>query len=273
MQTHYNFKIYFLDMDGTFVDKPEELPEGKLGISQENLDTVSKLAKSKPVIISTGRSNSDYLLRVAKLINAPYCVCQNGSLIVDSNNKQLQKIEIDEHSTQELIKYMQSRNLFYTMDEGGVIYYGKNYNCDFERPWVKLLKKVPYKDMPKIKKACKFLCYGVDKDGINQIIEELKVKLPHLTFHKVSYGYSIEITSDKASKGKGNAFVANLLNIDPKECVHIGDIGNDTNALPEIGSFIAMGNATDEVKSFAMKIAPDFRNAGLAKLIKELENM
>ena len=136
-----------------------------------------------------------------------------------------------------------------------------------------MLKKVPYKDMPKIKKACKFLCYGVDKDGINQIIEELKIKLPHLTFHKVSYGYSIEITSDKASKGKGNAFVAYLLNIDPKECVHIGDTGNDTNALPEIGSFIAMGNATDEVKSFAMKIAPDFRNAGLAKLIKELENM
>ncbi len=270
---HTNYEAYFLDLDGTVVDEPEKTNDGELGISQKNIDSLIKLSNLKPIIISTGRANSDYVLKIANLINAPYCICENGSLIVDKNNNVVKKIEIDKDTTTKLIKYMQDRNLFYTMNEGGIIYYGKNYSCDFERPWVKWHKKVPYSEMPYTEAACKFLCYGVTKEEIDLIIADLKIKLPNLSFHKVSFGYSIEITSNLASKGKGGAFVASLLGFSAKNSVHIGDTGNDINALPEIGSFIAMGNAIDEVKAHACYIAPEFRDGGISKLIKELENI
>ncbi|VEU61310.1 COF family HAD hydrolase protein (plasmid) [Mycoplasmopsis fermentans] len=54
---------------------------------------------------------------------------------------------------------------------------------------------------------------------------------------------------------------------------HIGDSGNDLNALPEIGTFIAMENAMDEVKEVAHYIGPSFENSGIAKLFKDLKEI
>lgn len=264
------FDAYFIDLDGTTIDKPEEQKTSSYGLSLENLEALKKLLAKKPVIISTGRANSEFVINVANKIGSPYCICMNGSLIVDNKNNLIKTIPIDEETTKKLLEYMESRNLFYTMNEGGKIYYGKNYSCDFERPWVQWHEKLPYSERPNVKTPCKFLCYGLTKEKIHEMIEDLRIKLPKLEFHKVSYGYSIEITNKLASKGKGGAYVASLLNIDPKKSCHIGDTGNDTNCLPEIGTFIAMGNATDEVKKYASIIAPDFRDSGLAKLFKEL---
>lgn len=268
-----NFNVFFIDLDGTTIDIPEEQNTENLGISEQNLYALQQISKKKPIIISTGRANSEFVLNVANKIGALYCICMNGSLIVDSNNNIIKTTPIDEKTTINLLEYMQFHNLFYTMNEGGIIYYGNKQSCEFERPWVKWHKKLPYAERPNIKTPCKFLCYGVSKEEIDKIIIELRQKLPNLEFHKVSYGYSIEITNKNASKGKGGQYVASLLNIDPKKACHIGDTGNDINSLPEIGTFIAMGNATDEVKKHAKIIAPDFRNSGLYKLFKSLKEI
>ena len=165
-----NFNAFFIDLDGTTIDIPEEQNTENLGISEQNLYALQQISKKKPIIISTGRANGEFVLNVANKIGAPYCICMNGSLIVDNKNKIIKTTPIDEKTTIKLIEYMQNRNLFYTMNEGGIIYYGNKQNCEFERPWVKWHKKLPYAEKPNIKTPCKFLCYGASKDKINNII-------------------------------------------------------------------------------------------------------
>ncbi|VDR42556.1 HAD hydrolase family protein [Mycoplasmopsis caviae] len=148
--------------------------------------------------------------------------------------------------------------------------FGPCETSPFIRPWTAKLDKFKYEQMPKYSKVTKILTFGKDKEEINKFYKFLTNKYPSLSFHIVSKGYSIEITHKSATKGKGNAFVCNLLNIDAKNAAHIGDSGNDINALPEVGTFIAMGNAMDEVKAVANYIGPSFENCGISKLFEEL---
>ena len=129
-----NFNAFFIDLDGTTIDIPEEQNTENLGISEQNLYALQQISKKKPIIISTGRANSEFVLNVANKIGAPYCICMNGSLIVDNKNKIIKTTPIDKKTTIKLIEYMQNHNLFYTMNEGGIIYYGNKQNCEFERP-------------------------------------------------------------------------------------------------------------------------------------------
>gem|GEM_PF-1181829 len=129
-----NFNAFFIDLDGTTIDIPEEQNTENLGISEQNLYALQQISKKKPIIISTGRANSEFVLNVANKIGALYCICMNGSLIVDSNNNIIKTIPIDEKTTINLLEYMQFHNLFYTMNEGGIIYYGNKQSCEFERP-------------------------------------------------------------------------------------------------------------------------------------------
>jgi len=60
-----------------------------------------------------------------------------------------------------------------------------------------------------------------------------------------------DITDLSADKGKGMCMVAKHLGIDISETMALGDGGNDTPILKAAGVGVAMGNATDEVKSQA----------------------
>ena len=75
-------QIYFIDLDGTTLD----LPKSKSKISRKNVEAIKKINKTKPVVFSTGRSNSAFVMDLLKETNSPYAICQNGGVIVDANN-------------------------------------------------------------------------------------------------------------------------------------------------------------------------------------------
>ena len=53
------------------------------------------------------------------------------------------------------------------------------------------------------------------------------------------------------------------LKVDPKKAVHVGDTMNDVPAFIALGAGIAMGNASDEVKSYASFITSHYKKGGL----------
>ncbi|WP_051586191.1 Cof-type HAD-IIB family hydrolase [Mycoplasmopsis lipofaciens] len=266
---NFDVQIYFVDIDGTFLDQPNE----KELISSKNINIARKINEKKILCLSTGRKNSEFVMNIAQKINSPYVICQNGAIIVNKNNEVLIKNPMNEKDVKNILEVLKKEDMFIMINGNKDVFYGRNSKISLMRDWVVNCPKKPYSKMQLEKEITKLLVFGKDIDKTNEFKLKLKKEFPNLEFHTVSSGYSLEITDKKANKGLGNKFICNLLNIDPKYAVHIGDSGNDTNCLPHIPNFIAMGNSTNEVKKKACYIAPNYTNGGVAKLLSELENI
>lgn len=78
----------------------------------------------------------------------------------------------------------------------------------------------------------------------------------------------VEITHPKATKAHGVTHVCQLLNIDLRHVLAIGDSGNDIPMLKAAGMSVAMGNAPDFVKKVAKAITTPNMADGAALAIR-----
>ncbi|MBU4690485.1 Cof-type HAD-IIB family hydrolase [Mycoplasma sp. ES3157-GEN-MYC] len=257
---------YFIDLDGTMLDSTPE--QGY--ISNENLQFLNELQKTKPVVISTGRSPKGAVEDIMKLLGVSYAVCSTGAVIIDKNGKEIHSVYFDNSTKTSLIQYFMDNGFNFILNGVDNIYYKENFNWD-KRNWVVRFNKVKYNLLDINQQVRQILVFGPEIEEITKLADFIKVKWPHLSTHTVSGGYSLEITHNTATKGTGNEYVANLLGINIKKCVHIGDSRNDLLALPQTGILIAMDNAETQLKNVANFIGFDFKNGGLAKTIKEFE--
>jgi len=81
-------------------------------------------------------------------------------------------------------------------------------------------------------------------------------------------GQIIQITSADGSKEHGVQRALAMLNINSKQAIGIGDADNDIHLFAAVGHKIAMGNASDQLKSIADEIAPSYDDDGLAVIIE-----
>ena len=126
-----NFKpqAYFIDLDGTMLD----LPKKESKISEENIRVIQLVNKTTPVIISTGRANSEFVMSLTNKIHSPYVICQNGGIIIDKDNNILKKNEIQKDTVLEIIQILKDEKMFFIINSGDIIY-GSNYRLKFVRP-------------------------------------------------------------------------------------------------------------------------------------------
>lgn len=263
-----DIEAYFIDLDGTMIDIEDE----QTFLSKENQDFLLKLQEKTPVIISTGRSPKGAVSTIMQMINAPYAVCSTGSIIIDQNQNIIKEIFIEKSTKNELINFFIDSQYYFIVNGNNQIFYDENFDWD-KRQWAQRCEKLKYRDFNWKESIRQVLVFGPSIEQIIELEKFINNKWPNLSTHIVSNGYSIEITDKFATKGYGNEFVANLLNLDIKNCVHIGDSKNDLLALPQTGYLIALRNATDELKKVAFWIGQDYKNAGLAKTIAEFESI
>ncbi len=70
------------------------------------------------------------------------------------------------------------------------------------------------------------------------------------------------------SKSKGIQRALDVVGINPDECIAIGDSINDLDMIRFVGTGIAMGNASDDLKAAAKYITDDVLHNGVAKALK-----
>ena len=78
----------------------------------------------------------------------------------------------------------------------------------------------------------------------------------------------IEITKKGVTKGTGADVLAAYLGIPKEAVVAFGDGGNDIPLIGHVGHFVAMGNASDDVKALADEICPSIDEDGVAVWIE-----
>ncbi|TPR54721.1 Cof-type HAD-IIB family hydrolase [Metamycoplasma neophronis] len=265
-------KIFFSDLDGTFLDNPKAKNE-KEKVSHENIEAARALNDAGiPFILATGRSNSDFVLWLTNEIHAPYAICQNGGIIVDKNNNVLKKEEMRKDTVMRVVDVLKKERMCFIFNSSNKIY-GPSGKMKIMRNWIKKLERYNYDNMPQFSDSTKILTFGkLMRKNIIKVKDELKANFINLAFHIVSRGYAIEINDINATKGKAEQFICKIMNIDPSFAVHFGDSGNDTTTIPYIGAFIAMKNSQKNIKKQAALVTYGFKKSGVAKALKQFKN-
>src|SRR6202012_3369425 len=84
-----------------------------------------------------------------------------------------------------------------------------------------------------------------------------------------SQPYYLDVTNPEANKGTVVTTLAKLQNISPETIATIGDMPNDVLMFKKSGMSIAMGNASDEVKSQATEVTDSNQDEGFAKAVRK----
>jgi HAD superfamily hydrolase (TIGR01484 family) len=111
-----------------------------------------------------------------------------------------------------------------------------------------------------------------EADG-QAILEDL-AKLPNITAAGVlswtGEGLDIHVTHRNATKEHAIAELLKMLGVSKEETIGVGDGNNDTHLFKGVGRKVAMGNATQLLKSQADIVCDTVEKDGLAKFIEEL---
>lgn len=109
---------------------------------------------------------------------------------------------------------------------------------------------------------------GLRRDFDVERARDLLKEFPEVEI--VDTGFAVHIKSKKINKGTGLKRIAQMLGLDAREFVAIGDSPNDIEMLKASGFGVAVGNAHPEVKRVARMVTKGEYGAGVAEAVGEL---
>ena len=262
-------KLVAIDMDGTLLNsKKELLEETKQYFKEFHTKETETL-----LVLCTGRPETGirpYLKDLGYLEENHYIISQNGANIYESQTgKRLMDAFVDSEKIQKWIEFGKKHGV--SVMGAGIDYY---YSID-EDPteWMEFDVKIVNGSIKRITKEeslCtdfyKLLLLG-DEEQLNEF-ETLIPKEWRDEFYVVrSQKYLVEVLTKGVNKAFGLEKLAVKLNIKPSEIAAIGDAANDIEMLKYAGLAIAMGNASEEVKSISDIVTDTNENNGVIKAI------
>lgn len=266
-------KAYFIDIDGT-------LMKGTKPLHMADKYEIKNAAKRETyIVLSTGRSIQTVwpVWEQIRLKNkyTRYVIANNGSAIWDMEAKKiLDEHFLDEETFNELTTYLYKKGYAFRNSLETDFYMKKGF----------FQKVIELKKGFKIENDLSKLKYNKDtskkigtitsfsKRKVKRIAKEIGEKFSQVEISITGPGLYIEINAKGVSKGIGAKFLADKLNFDLKDCVHIGDSMNDFAGFKAVGTGVAMGNGMKQLKKEADFITKPLKKAGVSFAIKELSN-
>lgn len=272
-------KHIFFDLDGTLLNKDHQ-------ILNETIDEINRLKNMGiGISIATGRSVNMAIDYVNQLNIKDPVVLSNGTFILNPTTKTLKVLTDGIHI--EVKKYF----LNYLRTYGGTItwftekqdyVYSTSYSGAKVLPYttnlvdmsgMALIDFENYLLNTKVYQLT--LVYeGIDcvaNRSIDLVTDEFK-ELERKGFAKITNTTQIFIDANSNNIDKINAIkeVIKELNLDINNVYAFGDSNNDYNMIKTIPNSIAMGNASESVKSVAKRIIGDNNHPSIAECLKEL---
>jgi Cof subfamily protein (haloacid dehalogenase superfamily) len=108
------------------------------------------------------------------------------------------------------------------------------------------------------------LTTSLDHAHLAGVFERAKARFGKQARVLFAHPFGVDILSQRATKSRSLAWLADHLGIARKEVMAIGDGGNDVDMLAWAGLGVAMGNGVPEAKAAADAVVPSFDQDGLA---------
>jgi Cof subfamily protein (haloacid dehalogenase superfamily) len=119
-------------------------------------------------------------------------------------------------------------------------------------------------------KIVKIVGVSDDLDRVAQTERKAQQELGQTASAARSQPYYLDVTHPKANKGAVIETLSRLLKVRPEEIATLGDMPNDVLMFEKSGFSVAMGNASDEVKSKASATTDSYEDEGFAKAVERL---
>lgn len=257
-------KMVATDIDGTILPYHSDF-------SKEVMECIQKLEQQGvKVVLVTGRMHSSAVPLSDKLGLKNPIISYQGGLIKDYEGKTLYQVNLDNTITKEIIAWARENNVhlnlylddkLYVENDNDVIkYYIQGKFVDY---------KVCSFDDLEIQNVNKVLAIDINNpDTVTSWVDILRKKYPDLYIVK-STPYFCEIGASGAKKSLGVEFLANLWGLKKSEILTIGDQNNDIDLIQSGGIGVAMGNATEELKSCAQYITETVENNGFVSAMEK----
>jgi len=256
-------KAIFFDIDGTLLD----CLNGLTDITPRVKKSIQALqANGDYVFIATGRP---YAFLSESLLNFGFdgFVLTNGAQ-VKVKDKIIYKEAINKNFIKEITNNFEKLNIQYIL-QGEIYSYMKDKckelysfydSVSISRKYIKSSYDIENVDIYKIEMLCNdeksvSYCSSLENDTYDYV--------------KDAEDKQFELYSKKNTKATGILKALAYLNIDIENSYAFGDGKNDIEMLSTVGCGIAMGNASDEVKSYAKEVTDTVLNDGVALGIKK----
>ncbi len=273
-----DIKLVALDLDGTLFDNSSR-------ISKRNLTAIRSITdKGIHVVISTGRPFEGIPFDQIKGTGINYAITANGSGIYEiSTGKCLYENAMDEELVTPILNFLLTRDIHMDAFIGGKGYTPiqcvetaqkltvpssiKNYIITTRTRLDNILQFI-HENQLKVQKMTLNFYPAADGTLIDrETVRKFLVSNPSIT--TVCGGYNnLEFTRADANKGVGLRKLAEILGVNPDATMAIGDTENDLAIIEAAGIGVAMGNATDAVKTRADYVTTTNTKDGVAAAIE-----
>ncbi|MEQ9300654.1 MAG: Cof-type HAD-IIB family hydrolase [Cyclobacteriaceae bacterium] len=267
-----DYKIVFLDIDGTLLNPDHQITEGTARIIQQ-LTEIRKI----PVVLATARPYyGAYFYREELGLDTPM-ICFNGALILNPDGTHKVSHQIDQDVTHQVAEATDAHGLNLALHD-----YQASYAVKRDK-WITLeegLTKTKafigsiHEIMAQWQQrgghtANKLMAMG-DPDNITKLERHLKSDTTIDLTINISHPSYLEITHPLASKHLAIQHVHEALGFSQNEVVAIGDSFNDLEMIKYAGLGIAMGNAHPDVQAVADRVTLANDEEGVRVMLEEL---
>jgi Cof subfamily protein (haloacid dehalogenase superfamily) len=264
-----DYKLAFFDIDGTLLSIDGTYSQ-RLKKAMQNIQ-----ANGIKTAIASGRPKfaADFLIDDLKLDAAG--IFYTGALVYDPKNK----VVIAEHNLNavdvlELLKYVAftdvhveayTRNNYYIEKCSEISQkHSEHLRC---KPITKSLLSV-VGDEPVTK-----LLLAVSRQNDHKILHDLEIKFPQLIFAYAKMPAEpdwlfVSVINSSACKNRAFEQLLNFHSVTANQVIAFGDAHSDREFLSLAGTGVAMGNASDEIKSIADIVTLPVWEDGVAKVLE-----
>jgi Cof subfamily protein (haloacid dehalogenase superfamily) len=240
-------RLVLSDVDGTLVNHDKELTSQTIG-AVKNLNESGIL-----FAVTSGRPPRGLTMLIEPLTLTTPLAGFNGGLMVEPDLSIMQELNIRDDVVGPLIEMLTDHDLsvwvyqgveWFVLDldgphvahESDVCQFGPKEITSFEEVRGDIVKVVGVSD---------------DTDAVTKANEAVNAKFGDDVSATCSQTYYLDVTHQDANKGSVVEFLANHYDLEPSQIATIGDMANDVLMFEKAGLSIAMGNASDDVKSRA----------------------
>ena len=263
-----NIKLIALDLDGTLLVKRN--------ISEKNLQALRAcIERGIQIILVSGRPYCFTKMLAHKIGKNVGIIAANGAIYEIGNLYKEKTIKNDRIPlvVDTLKKYssahafFKGKREFYTHDGYDERFLYDHMNDLFsDDTKVHSNVNLSFEELKnKTRNILKVLVYDFDEENLNKLRKEIECieDISVTDYQKISF----DINAAMIDKGKAIDEILQKLNIKHSEVMAFGDGNNDISMFQRVGISVAMGNASDEVKSYCDIITDDYREDGVANAI------
>ena len=271
MREGKEYRLIALDMDGTLLNSRKEVsPEVARAIREA-------VSRGKTVVYATGRAVCEMEEFFRQLPEIRYAVFASGAGLYDAREKRAFGLRpIPANLATRVMEDVRGRDIMPQIVLAGCDAVQRNHLERLEKYHMGVYRPMYERAMTVVEDIQAF---GKEHPG-----EILKLNLYHtspeertgtkerlaeLPIEKVySEITSLECSAQDVHKGSGIGKLCEILEIDPGDCIAVGDAENDLSMLRFAGLGIAMGNAKQAVRDAADLVVADNDHDGCAEAIQ-----